>query len=111
MLVVVTGIAVSCTKMSDYVEKYQDEAEDNTHEVVFWTSTGLTINVYVSGSYEGQITRNYNSTPECGASGCVTYSTLSSSITYRAESDDGRYTWSETTKTLTIACKSVELRY
>jgi len=111
MLVVVTGLAVSCEKMTDYVESYQDNAEDNTHEVVFWTSIGVEINVYVNGSYEGRITRDYPSIPDCGATGCVTYSTLSSSLTYHAESVDGRYTWPETTKTLTVACKKLELGY
>ncbi len=66
-------------------------------EGIFWTDWDYgvgNISVYVEGSYQGQITGYYSSsTPDCGASSCVTITREPGTYSFYAEADDGTY-WS-----------------
>jgi len=79
--------------------------------IAFWTATdNVELNVYINGSLYGTITESYPEAPGCWAEGCVTYSTDDVTISYRAESTDGKYKWSEKTINLNSGCASMHLR-
>lgn len=79
--------------------------------IVFWTATeNVELDVYINGYHQGTITQSYPEAPGCWSDGCVTYSTDEITITYRAESVDERYNWSEKTINLNSGCASMHLR-
>lgn len=78
-------------------------------KLTFWSDfSGDPITVYVNGSYKGQITSYYTSTPSCNASGCVTVSfTGTGYISYSAS--DGNYTWDDSNFYVSSGCNLLNL--
>ncbi|WP_276135159.1 hypothetical protein [Polluticoccus soli] len=73
---------------------------------MFWSNfQGSPISVYINGSYAGQITQYYSSSPSCGATGCVTkqYSSTTT-LSYTAEDDD--HSW-DGTLSVTSGCNKM----
>lgn len=68
-------------------------------EAVFWTDKDYgvgQIEVYVSSSYVGKITRYYTSTPDCNANGCVTIKREPGTYTFSAFAVNDETTWGGT---------------
>jgi len=86
----------------------QSNCGSSSKKVTFWSDfQGSPISVYVNGSYSGQISSIYNSSPGCSASGCVT-KTLTSSTTISYTANDGTNNWSGS-KTLNNSCTTINL--
>lgn len=78
--------------------------------IVFWTNTLAQgkIKVYFNGNYAGQITSRYNSTPKCGASGCVTVDVSGTGNTWYGIASDGTR-WESSQTSLVAGCNSIRL--
>ncbi len=83
----------------------------DTGEGMFWTSSDLAcgnIDVYVDGSYEGEITSYYSSgVSSCGASGCVTFTRDPGTYSWTADCSNG--SWSGNITISEGGCSKMEL--
>ncbi len=106
------GLLVGCGSYGDYSD-YYDIYGNATHSygITVWTSTSSNVDVFVNGERIGTVTQRYESAPECGAAGCVMFSTLDggTKITLRGESVDGRTQWQEKTFRLNRDCRKIQL--
>ena len=85
---------------------YDSEATDDDGsceyegEAIFWTDWDYgvgNISVYVEGTYVGQITSYYSSsTPDCGASGCVTITREPGYYSFTASATGASWDWGVT---------------
>ncbi|WP_276135190.1 hypothetical protein [Polluticoccus soli] len=81
----------------------------SSYKLTFWSDfQGNPISVYVDGSYAGQITQYYSSTPSCGATGCVT-KTYTSPRTVSYSAEDGTQTWNSSV-TVSASCNTMCLQ-
>lgn len=81
--------------------------------VTFWTKTGDYIIDVTLGGKTGGITSNYTSTPDCAASGTVSFSNLSEGkYTFTAkERRTSPRTWSGTVSIIGGICSKMQLTY
>lgn len=81
--------------------------------VTFWNApySGLGIvDVYVGGAFQGSITKNASSEPNCGQYGCVTFTGAPGSYVYEAYETSGKQlTWSGTIVVTSAGCSSFQL--
>ncbi len=86
---------------------------DNTKgEIMVWTKLDLPLNisVQINDADAGVIRTNYDSIPNCGASGCVTKCSLTPG-TYTIDASSGSYTWSNyTIQVFGGECSKFELK-
>jgi len=109
-LLILIGLLTGCGgNYSQYYDIYG--ASTRTYEVTIWTSTDSDIDVYINDERVGTVTEAYNQEPDCGAAGCVVYSTLDGGIkvTLRGQSTDGQVTWQERSFRLNRSCRKVQL--
>jgi hypothetical protein len=64
--------------------------------LLFWTANCHygPIEVFVNDVYQGDITRCFNSPPECASDGCVTVVIKGDNNVWTAQTKDGRIKWS-----------------
>lgn len=95
----------------DYSQYYTVYGTAHSYGVTVWTSSDSDIDVYVNGERIGTVTESYSQAPECGAAGCVMYSTEDGGIkvTLRGESTDGRIKWQDRSFRLNRDCRKVQL--
>ena len=103
------ALLTACGTYGDYGDYYGSAA--NTYSVTVWTNSASNIDVFVNNQRVGTVTQSYQEAPECGASGCVVYTTIDggTKITLRGESTDGKIKWDEKSFRLNRACRRVEL--
>lgn len=84
-------IVKGCTNSS--ADNYNPDATNDdgsceyTGSVIFWMSSGdYNVDVTVNGA-TSTISSNYSSTPECGSSGCASFTLSSGTYSYHAEED------------------------
>jgi hypothetical protein len=81
--------------------------------VTFWNldASGLDpVDVFIEGILVGTITADYSSTPDCGASGCVTFKVEPGTYNYQAEEQaPGTNTWSGTVTITSNGCQTIML--
>ncbi len=98
---VLTSVILMTTMSSCNKTKYGN--------VVFWqlTGSGYGITVVSLDGVSSNITSEYNSAPECGASGCAVFNNLEEG-SYNYTASDGTDTWSGSVQ-ITEGCKTVKL--
>lgn len=83
-----------------------------TGQVVFWSQIGKRINIYVSSTYRGVLTKYMlaNTPPNCGQEGFVTVTLPQGAYSYSAETDEFFSTkWSGTINVTNGQCRTVQL--
>jgi hypothetical protein len=77
--------------------------------VVFWqmSGSGYGITVVSLNGVTSNITSEYSSAPECGASGCAVFNSLEEG-TYNYTASDGTSNWSGSIE-ITEGCKTMKL--
>jgi len=91
-------IIYGCTDPGAINYDYSATTNDGTCQYygdgMFWTDADYGhgyISVYLEGSYIGDITNYYSSSPACFTSGCVTVTKVPGTYSFTADADDG--TW------------------
>jgi len=78
--------------------------------VTFWqeTGSGYGVTVVSVNGITSNITQEYSSTPDCGASGCAVFNQLETG-TYNYTASDGTDNWSGTVNVTEDGCTTMEL--
>lgn len=78
--------------------------------VTFWqkTGSGYDVTVVSVNGITSNITQEYSSAPDCGASGCAVFNQLETG-TYNYTASDGTDNWSGTVKVTEDGCTTMEL--
>jgi hypothetical protein len=116
-LLLVLIFFVGCSRYGNYgnygdLSDYSGYGNGNTKfGVTVWTSSDISINIYINNEQVGVISKKYEQAPECGSPGCVYYDTEDGGlkISIRGVSIDGTTSWEEKSLRLNRACRSVQL--
>lgn len=111
-IIALIGLLAGCGTYGtygDYSDYYGMSA--NSYSVTIWTNTDSDIDVFIDGQRVGTVTEKYDQAPECGAAGCVVFSTEEggTKVTLRGESIDGKTKWEEKSFRLNRSCRKVQL--
>jgi hypothetical protein len=111
-VIVLLALLTGCGNYYDYSDYYDIYGNaGKAYSVTVWSSSDSNIDIFVDGNRVGTVTQKYLTAPDCGAAGCVMYSTFDGGkkITLRGESADGKVKWSEKSFRLNRDCRKVQL--